>query len=343
MTKRSGKKPQGWRETLPIHPAAELFPPMSADQLNDLAEDIKENGLVSPVAVWQADPDSPLQLLDGRNRLDAFEIATSPGRMDPLEIAKTLDSSVDPYAYVMSANLKRRHLTTKQKRELIAKLLRAQPEKSNRQIAAMLGVHHETVAAERAELERRGEIRHVETHTDTAGREQPANKDAKGGEAPETPKPPEDPKPPETPKSAKPSKSDEAPKDTKAAAKAAEEAAKAAAAKAAVVAAARADIGSDSAGEAARLRADNERLYDEKRRLEIKINGLESEVAEAKTGAHLPADVRGYVDALLARVAVADPDGEPRKEFFRALHHFLADLPLSDDGLGIPKSLRRAS
>src|SRR5215469_352563 len=75
---RSKKKPKGWRTTLPIHPAAELFPLMSPAELKELAEDIKKNGLVSPVALWQADPtdpDSPLQLLDGRNRLDAIEIA----------------------------------------------------------------------------------------------------------------------------------------------------------------------------------------------------------------------------------------------------------------------------
>ena len=35
---------------------------------------------------------------------------------------------IDPYAYVMSANLHRRHLTPEQRRELVAKLLKASPE-----------------------------------------------------------------------------------------------------------------------------------------------------------------------------------------------------------------------
>ena len=46
-----------------------------------------------------------------------------------------LDKSVDPYGYVISVNLHRRHLTAEQKRELIAQLLKATPEKSDRQIA----------------------------------------------------------------------------------------------------------------------------------------------------------------------------------------------------------------
>src|SRR5262249_48331951 len=50
----------------------------------------------------------------------------------------------DPVAYVISANIKRRHLTTEQKRELIAKLIKAQPEKSSRQVAKVVGVSHTT-------------------------------------------------------------------------------------------------------------------------------------------------------------------------------------------------------
>ena len=40
-----------WRDRLKIHPAAELFPLMSADELRELGEDIKKNGLRDRVAV----------------------------------------------------------------------------------------------------------------------------------------------------------------------------------------------------------------------------------------------------------------------------------------------------
>ena len=44
----------------------------------------------------------------------------------------------DLYALVLSYNVHRRHLTAEQRRELIAKVLKATPQKSNRKIADMV-------------------------------------------------------------------------------------------------------------------------------------------------------------------------------------------------------------
>jgi hypothetical protein len=82
----------------------------------------------------------------------------------------------DAYAFVLSANIHRRHLTAEQRRELIAKLLKAQPEKSDRQIGKIINADNKTVAAVREKLEAREEIPHVETRTDSKGRAQPAKK-----------------------------------------------------------------------------------------------------------------------------------------------------------------------
>jgi hypothetical protein len=131
-----------WRDVLPTHPAADLFPSMSPDELRVLGKDILEHGLTSSIVLWCADPKGQPVLLDGRNRLDAIELVThSPVEVGPLSLTAgkdflakvvTLDKSVDPYAYVTSANIHRRHLTAEQKRELIAKLINAKPEASNR-------------------------------------------------------------------------------------------------------------------------------------------------------------------------------------------------------------------
>lgn len=71
---------------------------------------------------------------------------------------------------MISANIRRRHLSAYQKRELIANLLKANPEQSDRRVAKTTGVHHETVAAVRDDLEVNGEIRHKADRKEESGR-----------------------------------------------------------------------------------------------------------------------------------------------------------------------------
>jgi hypothetical protein len=186
----TAKPTPSWRDTLPIHPAANLFPLLPADELRTLGEDIIKNGLTLPIALWRAHPKGPAQLLDGRNRLDAIELVTgmtvevgSPSLMAGEDFhgfhkVRELDCTVDPYAYVISANIHRRHLTGEQKRDLIAKVLEADPNKSDREIGRMIKADNKTVASVRAEKEAREEIPHVKTRTDSKGRKQPARKPA---------------------------------------------------------------------------------------------------------------------------------------------------------------------
>jgi protein gp37 len=188
MNANATKPTPSWRDVLPIHPAAELFPLMSPAELRALGEDIKQHGLRSPIALWRADPKGEALLLDGRNRLDAIEIVTGSEVIvgapsitageDFLACDKVivLDKSTDPFRYVISANINRRHLTAEQKRDLIAKLIEATPEKSNRQIAETVKASHHTVGAVRTKMEGRGQVAHVETRTDSKGRKQPAKK-----------------------------------------------------------------------------------------------------------------------------------------------------------------------
>lgn len=58
----------GW----PVHPAANLFPPMAGDELKALADDIRWNGLNDPVWLYR-DPDRGVVLLDGRARVTACQ------------------------------------------------------------------------------------------------------------------------------------------------------------------------------------------------------------------------------------------------------------------------------
>ena len=67
-------KPKSWRDVLPVHPAADMFPLMERDELLALGQDIKKNGLKQWIVTWTEDFDGRnVYLLDGRNRLDAME------------------------------------------------------------------------------------------------------------------------------------------------------------------------------------------------------------------------------------------------------------------------------
>jgi ParB-like chromosome segregation protein Spo0J len=166
---------------LKFHALAGIFPLMEGAEFDALVADIKANGLHYPIILYDG------QILDGRNRYRAclaagFEPAVRNG-----------DNWIgDPASFVISRNIRRRHLTAEQKRGLITKLLKADPKKSDREIGRLTKADNKTVASVRAEQERREEIPHVSTRTDAKGRNQPATKPTKRPEAAEQPvrKPP---------------------------------------------------------------------------------------------------------------------------------------------------------
>ena len=178
-----------WRASLPTHSAADFFPLMADTDpaaLKALGEDIIKNGLASSIVLW-SDGKSPICLLDGRNRLDAVELATgSPAIVGPSSIMAgkdfacnqviVLDKSVDPYAYVISANIRRRHLSIEDRDRLIVKVLQADPAKSNRAVAKLTDTSHPHVAKVREQAEKAGDVETVTTSIDTKGRKQPAKR-----------------------------------------------------------------------------------------------------------------------------------------------------------------------
>jgi ParB-like nuclease domain len=178
-----------WRDFLKVHPAAELFPRMSETELRELADDIEKHGLSEPITLYQPDSTEDPQLLDGQNRLDALELLNRIRFHDPNEWSDgSIDllgddfltigdySPVDPYAYVLSKNVHRRHLTAEQRRELIAKVLKAKPEASNRQVAKQVKADDKTVAKVRTELEATAEIPQLERTTGADRKARPSRK-----------------------------------------------------------------------------------------------------------------------------------------------------------------------
>jgi N6-adenosine-specific RNA methylase IME4 len=100
---------------LEFHPIADLFPLIEGAELDALRDDIKKNGLRDPLCEYDG------KLLDGRNRLLACEAA---GIVIPSHMIERFDSEKqgDPLAWVISKNLKRRHLNESQRSWVASKI-----------------------------------------------------------------------------------------------------------------------------------------------------------------------------------------------------------------------------
>jgi ParB-like chromosome segregation protein Spo0J len=148
------------------HPIADMFPLLKDAEFDDLVEDIRKHGLREPISLFER------KIIDGRNR----ERACIKAGVEPRYRSIVFDNHDAAAAYVISKSIRRRHLTPEQKRELIEKVLRADPTKSDRQIARAVKVDNKTVGAVRKRAEAREEIPHVSKRTDTKGRSQVAHK-----------------------------------------------------------------------------------------------------------------------------------------------------------------------
>ena len=127
-----------WRDKYKVHPAANVFPMMSDEELEALGQDILENGLREPIKIMRVRKakqiaenafSQPTMLLDGRNRLEAMERVGID--LDSCAVKyQFVNSSRPPFifdavAYIISLNIHRRHLTKQQQAELIVAAVKA--------------------------------------------------------------------------------------------------------------------------------------------------------------------------------------------------------------------------
>jgi hypothetical protein len=165
-----------------FHPLADIFPLMQGEEFDALVADINANGLRERIDKYRG------KIVDGRNRYRALlQLGIDPSADEKKYFRNVIyrhpmgggfapcdDASV--LAYVVSKNIHRRHLTADQKRDLIAKLIKAEPTKSNRQIGKQVVASHPHVAKVRAEMEKTSDVETVTTSVDTKGRKQPAKR-----------------------------------------------------------------------------------------------------------------------------------------------------------------------
>ena len=98
------------------HPFAKLFPLISEQELAELATDIEANGLREPIAKTVDG-----RIADGRNRWLACKLTDQ----EPTYV--TLKDGTELLSFIVSKNLRRRHLSTSQRAAIAAEIANLPP------------------------------------------------------------------------------------------------------------------------------------------------------------------------------------------------------------------------
>lgn len=102
----------------PIHPLATAAAEYSPEALENLAKDIKTNGLILPITIYHG------KILDGRNRYEACKIAGVEPHF------KFLPQDAHPVEFIISVNDNRRHSSPSQRAMFYLELFRIWEEMS---------------------------------------------------------------------------------------------------------------------------------------------------------------------------------------------------------------------
>lgn len=102
-------------KVMKIHPFAQTFSVLQGDELNDLREDIRNNGVVVPILVNK----KKNTILDGRNR---WMIATELGVQKDVPYDVFLGTDEDIPSEILRLNVFRRHLNDDQRMAAISKV-----------------------------------------------------------------------------------------------------------------------------------------------------------------------------------------------------------------------------
>lgn len=136
--------------TLEFHPLSQIFPLIEGQEFDDLVADIQKHGVREPIWLFEG------SIIDGRNRYRASAVAGADCPMREY-------TGDDPASFVVSLNLKRRHLNEGQRAMVAAKLenlKQGRPDKdanlhlSREDAADMLNVSPRSVASAKVVHER---------------------------------------------------------------------------------------------------------------------------------------------------------------------------------------------
>jgi site-specific DNA-methyltransferase (adenine-specific) len=141
------------------------LPPLTDAEYEELKESIRRDGVLVPSIV-----DSDGNIVDGDNRERA---CTELGIFCPREV-REFSSNAEKLQLAIRLNVNRRHLTGKQRRELIALYLKSDAAINDRHLGDVIGVSKNTVADERRKLVATGQIDQLPKRRGRDGKLRPA-------------------------------------------------------------------------------------------------------------------------------------------------------------------------
>ena len=130
-------------------PSYQFFPNLLHEEEHALMKSILQFGIINPIT-----RDEDGNIIEGyqRHRLSDEEGVYCP------EVVRKFGSEQEKYQFALVANCARRHLTTTQKRDVVAAYLKRDPEISNNWLGEIIGISANTVLAEREKLESTSQI-----------------------------------------------------------------------------------------------------------------------------------------------------------------------------------------
>jgi hypothetical protein len=137
---------------LEFHELADLFPLLQGEELQKIADDIKDNGFrPEPITLLDG------KILDGRNRYNAAKLAEHELGPDDVVHFEEHYPGQDPLLFVVAKNLHRRHLTVGQRACLAAELYKRMAKRPVGQPKELSGIPDNTPTA-RESLKKAAEV-----------------------------------------------------------------------------------------------------------------------------------------------------------------------------------------
>ena len=134
-------------DRLEAHPIALLFPPLSPDQSRELANDIRQKGLLHDIWLYEDTLNGGTKsfyILDGRSRNEACVI-------EGVEPRYQVYTGADPLGFAVSLNERRRHMSMADRRTLAKNILAYNPAITDRELGRKASIAHGTAADVRRE------------------------------------------------------------------------------------------------------------------------------------------------------------------------------------------------